>query len=669
MPGIVSVSATPVTGYTTLFAAMSLEAILYGFFQEDVSMGPVSSWPSWGHHFRIARPTADANRPTRDADGVKFSAGAQHHLAWQGDTVATVQNRWGVVTWKTNRTSGQDVNLASINGAGTGAVYRQPYFQHTDSGSDVHFYDSTFRQAVNSAAVGGSVSNFMVWYRRGGLIHNITNGVRGTPVAFQSGAYNGSSPYSWLGSMGVTAPCDVWLDAFIMGQSEISDDVADKLVGIAARRVGRESVLVSLGHPYGSTTPSLNESDFNTRFIHDDVSWQAYRSAYTNGINNAASPNVRHAERAAAMPSVPPAGYTPVLYDDFATDTLVDNKTGGLAAIWYAPLEINPGANNHVMAGNAAFPSAHYVHDASGTGSIKLRMSYVGGQWVSAGFSTLDHNGLGRAWLGPWIQQVRWRFINRAGGMWPAFWAYSQDKYFFRTRSPGELDHQEALGEFPDYVSTSLHVHNPDELGTFTAYGIYNADSFEKISGYQLNTGEGWPTTIDQWDGAYHTFTAWMDETHYILYYDGLQVFKDVIQPQHRRRWSIILDQALASLVTSPALNTSTNYDVEIDYVKVWQPTSLLATVPSAGFSARPTVAGTLTVGSTLTCTPNAVATSSGQLIYRWYRSDGSPIVGAQAATYQLTSAESGKGVRVHVVNAGVKDQPEAWTADTANVA
>lgn len=77
-----------------------------------------------------------------------------------------------------------------------------------------------------------------------------------------------------------------------------------------------------------------------------------------------------------------------------------------------------------------------------------------------------------------------------------------------------------------------------------------------------------------------------------------------------------------------------------------------------------PTVAGTNTVGQTLTGT-NGTFTGSGTItITRLWSRNGAPISGATGATYVLQAADSGKTVRFH--NVGRSQYGEERSASAA---
>jgi hypothetical protein len=79
-----------------------------------------------------------------------------------------------------------------------------------------------------------------------------------------------------------------------------------------------------------------------------------------------------------------------------------------------------------------------------------------------------------------------------------------------------------------------------------------------------------------------------------------------------------------------------------------------IADVYPARFSAPvPTIAGTATVGATLTADPGEWKPAASKLTYRWLR-NGKKIKGAAAATYVLTAADARKKIQVEVTGSAL---------------
>ena len=85
-------------------------------------------------------------------------------------------------------------------------------------------------------------------------------------------------------------------------------------------------------------------------------------------------------------------------------------------------------------------------------------------------------------------------------------------------------------------------------------------------------------------------------------------------------------------------------------------------------WTSAPVLTGTAAVGNTLTCSTGAV-TIAGTRAFEWWRSTAThpvKISGANASTYQLVSADSGKSVKCNVSNTigeAVSWKPSAYTA------
>jgi hypothetical protein len=656
-----------------------LEACLRGWFQEDVPVGDLSGqfWVPRGFNPLSAQASTG---PSRDANmgGVKFTAGQAHYFSFGADTEATVANRWGVVIARCDiaGSPSEYTYVAYSNGLSGGAGYRQPfiYFKGLEAKMGLHFHDDDYRSVEIACETSPATWNFMVWYRRQGMLHAIVNGVRGTPVAFKSASYNALGSASVIGTFPGNVTADTWVDSLIYGQSEISDEVADKLVGLAARRCGRVSALIALGHKYGLTAPRLTEEDFNTRYRHQEGDWQTYRLGSQGNVDVAppsGSLTDRHQHRGEAEPTH--TGFTRVFYEKFDANTLADNITGDLTTPFFAPVEISPG--NLLPAGN--MPSVRIADTtvySVAAGEVRLRMYYTGSEWRTGSLGSVNHCGLGRTWAGEQIRRVKYRHETSAaefpGGIFPdPIWGYNRDYLFWRTRCRIEFDDMEAQGNDNSFMNVTLHVHPPTSPGNFKDTTVRQADDFEKYVGYNFTTSRGFPSNLNWWADTGETFTTTTKIEGGMVYgyQNGRETFRDATHPA--------LMQPLSALVTwghknswSPALDTAHTYDFIIEEIEIWLKSSALELAPSTGFTSRPTLSGTFETGETITCTPNAISTPSSQIVYRWYREDGTPIVGAASSTYVLTADEEGQGIRVHVVNAGIKDQPEAWTADSADV-
>lgn len=681
----------------TLLDLPDFEAHLTSFFAEDAAVGPVSTWTSRGFRARTAT-AAVGEEPSRASASapIRFTGGQPHRLAWPGgdgnpsEPDATVSHRWGYFIVKVAPSANEYVYVGSINGLSGNPQGNQPftYVKGAAQKLGVQWFDTTFRFVDGPMeAASDTAYQFLVWHHRAGKLYANINGVWQAPVNFTSGLWNNVGAPSFFGAYkdpntGVTGTVAATLDllAWGIGQNEISDDVADKLVGLVARYAGREALLTSLGHPYGATPPVLTEADFGSRFVHDDAAFQAFIASDGQGNNNLppGDPGLtaRFAHRGELVGNKLD-GLVPVFFDDFLSNTLVDNAAGEIGRNWFAPCDINPGANVNVAASNQRITDTN-AYQQSGS-DIIVRMYNVGAGWKSGSFASVNHTGNGRTWKYPMYREARCKFVmpvtGQAGGLWAGLpWSYNRDKYFWRTRSTIEYDDMENDGVTGGeaFHNVTLHVHNPDYPGSFTAEGVTTIDRFEKLVGYNVTAvNSGRPADLNWWDGQYHTIGTLVLEDYTYGFLDGRETFRTPTPPMMKEELSLILNWALRDPSRTPAINASQAYDMVVDYVKIMQPPSVLAVVPAAGFTARPTLSvsgGSYVTGATVTCTPNAVATRSAQLLYEWYRTDGSPIAGQYGPTLVLTGNEIGKGVRCRVRNVGVVDQPSAYTADSVNV-
>jgi hypothetical protein len=650
------------------------EAISVAFMQEDVQPGSITSWTSRGFRSKTATTPSGVGAMTRIANygGVSYAKGATQYLSWPVDVHAHLLNRWGLVIARSdlaNNPNQSDIQVGAIHNINSGAG-RQPFIHFTSSEGNrfnAQLVDTTFRTAGQTCSQDYSSWNVLVWCRRGNYLHAWVNGVPATPVEIGASLANNVSSISWLGT-NVAGKADTAIDCFILGQGYISDDFAKKVSAAGMWRVGLQENL-PVDHPHRLTPPTFSDDDMWDRYEHDQADWDAF-SLGSNG-NSASAPSTdptRYANRGQAEPAH--TGYVPIFFDDFLENTLVGaqhDPSVGRARNWYAPFEINPGANVNVNALNATLTDGHgcYVHDGSGTGSVKLILKYSGGAWRSGSFASTDRMGEGRWLKCPFIREMKFRFNvpSVVGGFFPAFWGYS-NHWLWRTRSLTEFDDWEADGLDSSWLNVTAHVHDPVAPGTFVKDDgtIYYGDLAEKIAGYPLNATFQYPATMDWYDGEWHVITSKVEEDFSYMYVDGYEVVRYPTPKALKEPINTIIDFAYRA--SSGAANTAESYEMEIDYVKFMKPASSLAVVP-AEFTARPTLSGTFAVGQTITCVPNITAS---QIDYRWYRSDGTAIIGHTASTYVLTSAEAGLGIMANVKAWSLKDAPEAWTATSANV-
>jgi hypothetical protein len=651
-----------------------LEAVRWSLHRADVPAGPVTSWASRGYVPKLFVP---GNAPTRDERGVKFAKDTPQYLVSSGgEADASASYRWGVHNAYCDIAGNPGVEFARvlyINGLSGGPAYTQPfvYFKPYLGLMGVMWQDPDGACAVEGpCSTDPAVCNSLTWWWREGRLFGEINGVMAPSVEFKSAAYNNGAPYAQLGAYtGQNNGADLWLADSMLGTFELSDDCAMKIASIGMRDAGRLADLVALGHPYSAVEPVVSEDDFGFRHQHDEVAWQAYMSAYTNGVNPAQL-TARHAHRGEAM--VARTGWVPIFSDHFTSNTVADAEAGALGSNWFGPHVISPGM---VDAGVVPAQRLTDTNAYSQSGSeIRLR-HYNDGAWKTASFASVNHNGYGRTWKAPWIRRVLFRYATSApawptGMLYSPAWGYDDLYLKQRTRNRWEFDDLESIGFYPRYVSvTNWGAHPRQVPSTFQAPGIRHHDDYEKVAGYECDVDTGFPGPLNLVDGAIHELITIADVDGMLYgYIDGREMYRDPIQPVMR---DMPLSWVVAAGDVDPAsFDPAHTTDMFIDLVEVSVPAASLTVVPPEGFTARPALSGALTVNSVLTLDPKLVATITGQATIRWHRTDGTTIPAAHnSLTYQLTAAEVGLGVRVEVINAGVKDKPRAWTADTAAVA
>lgn len=640
------------------------EMLLKAWYQETVPEGEVAAWNSSGVKSASAAQATQASRPTRlpANGGVRFAKGASHSLTWAVDTDTPYSTRWGLVIARGDLSNNPAVTagvVASINGIASGSNFgRQPvvYFNATNNTVVVQSYHASGASFSLSAPCSPLLAdwNIILWYRRGWSIGCSVNGVRATPIEFKGWAPNNVSAVSFMGlqnSAGapIAGPMDVAIDALLLGQGELTDGMIDILEGWAAWRVGRQDVLPA-NHPYKAAAPAPGAAtpQVPARYAFSQSAWDTWAA-----IDNA----TKFAQRGQPAPAI--AGYATVFFDDFLTNTVVDDQAGGAGSLWFAPTWLTTVGVNAQAQRPAATPSS-YVHD--GASALALRLLYNSG-WRTGAFASVNNNGAGR-WWGKGIFEIRCKFpalpaLNRPG-FFPAFWAYGREHLVWRTRNRLEQDFFEYDGLDGSWINSTVHVH----AGSipFTSPEIRATDTSDKVCGYPVNPTTGFPATIDIYDGEYHEWYWQIEDDFTYVVLDGREVARVPTTPELRAPKYLLVDWAYDTNKGAVAVQGET-YDMTIDWIRVRQKETDLALVP-VGFSARPSIAGTLTVGQPLTATPN---TTAGTLEYRWYR-DGVPLPAALASTYVLQAEDAGHTLRVHVRALSLVNQPEAWSASTGVV-
>jgi beta-glucanase (GH16 family) len=569
-------------------------------------------------------------------------------LLWAVDKDAPYLHRWWLVIARCDLTNANkaDVSVFCVNGAQGGPSYRQPRicFKTEQKNLVSELNDGQFKVAGGRCSTDFSDWSVIVGYRRGSMMQAVVNGVKSEGQTICALAPNRTKSPSFMGDVNAAMPADVALDCIIIGQSELNDAQIDKLVGWGMWRIGRQSALPN-EHPYRHIPPSTNDrNDEPTRYAFNPSAWAAIRDER------------RFSNRGKPSPSV--AGYTTVFSDDFRTNTLVDDLTGIPSSVWYAPTHLTV-IGGHAKAQRLAERPSSYFHDPANH-TLSLRLLNNKG-WKTGAFSSVNNNGQGRFW-GKGIFEIRAKLPALPAprpGFFPAFWAYGREHLFWRTRNRLETDFWEYDGLDGTYINITQHVHKP-ALAGYADASILTTDVRYKIAGYQLDSSNGFPRTIDIYDGEYHTWYAQIEDDFSYFVLDGYEVARVPTTPELVAPKYIMVDFAFDERKGRALPDPSQTYDMVIDYVRVRKKASDLAKVPP-GFDALPALSGRAVSGSKLSVIPN---TSASHIEYLWYR-DGVPMVGVVGASCTLGVDDLGHKIRCHVRAPSLLDQPEAWTEES----
>jgi hypothetical protein len=409
------------------------EMIVKSWYQDDLSEGEVSSWQSSGLKPVAAVQTAQALRPLKlpNGGGVLFKKGTKMALTWPVEADAPYLHRWWLVIAHCDSSSNAhaiDTSILSVNGADGGSAYRQPRICFNPSAGTFvsQLHDGWLKSEGGSCSTDRGDWNVIVGYRRGFVTQAVVNGIKTAGQEIHALVPNRTNSQSFMGDVNNAMTADVAIDCVIIGQSELNDSQIDKLMGWAMWRVGRQSTLPA-NHPYRQSPPSsVDANDEPARYKFDAETW----------ASGASIANKRYAHRGEAAPAI--HDYTTIFFDDFETNTIVDDATGEQGSLWYAPTHLTMVGVDAKAQRISASPSS-YVHDAANH-TLALRLLYKDG-WKTGAFSSVNNNGQGRFW-GKGIFEIRAKLPKIAGprpGFFPAFWAYGREHLFWRTRTFGSM--------------------------------------------------------------------------------------------------------------------------------------------------------------------------------------------------------------------------------------
>lgn len=670
----------PDNGYTAAFLittgavwAPDPELVVRDFNHTDLPEGLVQSWTSGGIWAKTAtQGNGTTFQPEKLAiGGVKFTKGARQWLQWAPDTRNVLLDRWGVIVVAADLINNPNVgqfNFGYIDGISGGDSYRHPaylldatagvfkaglqtYRFADDGATPIHVFDSL--------PIDGDINTkqLIVWARRENKIYVRVNGVQATP-SYYGGWRPAEESANYISVLGYTPAngnrADFIIYRIMTGQSELNDVQLDKLEGWAAHVYG---IPLPGGHPYEDEPPeSIDANDTPRHYEFDAVDWATFQAAVGSATDLGTD---KYAHRGEA--EVAQTGFETVFFEDFKTDPLVRNYLGPKGSSLYCPL--NPPTT---VLHNAAAPvknTTNYRFDHSGDGTLTLRLEDASGQWRSAAFQSVNVNGVGRAWGGRRLLEIKAKFPLLSPprpGFFPAFWGYNEESYFFQTRPRLEWDNFEYDGINGAYHNQTIHLHEGNI--PYPAEEFVPPSTRQKTIAYELIEANGIDPPVDIYDGEFHVWKYWIESDFTYASVDGLEICRIPTIPELLERYVLLVDWAYRS-----AENVATpgqTYDFTIDYVKVMRKATELAEFPAA-FSARPTLAGTPTVPNQFTLNPRI---TSDQLQVHWYR-DGVPVVNrTDSLTYVLAAGDVGHKIRASVRAMDLIDQPEAWTAESATI-
>jgi beta-glucanase (GH16 family) len=629
------------------------EMIVKSWYQEDLDEGEVISWQSRGVKPVAAIQSDAAFRPAKLANngGVLFKKGLKQALTWSADHDAPYLHRWWLAIARCDlaNANSADVPVLCVNGAEGGPSYRQPRicFKTGQKNLVSELNDGQFKVEGGKCSADFSDWNVIVGYRRGGMTQAVVNGVKSIGQTIYALAPNRARSLSFFGDLHSPMAADVAIDCVLIGQSELNDAQIDKLTGWAIWRVGRQSALPDQ-HPYRRNPPrGTDQNDQPARYIFNGRAWEVFQNAD------------RFSNRGRPAPAI--SGYATVFFDDFMKNTVVDDLTGAPGCVWYAPTHLTV-VGGHAQAQRPSNQPSSYVHDAA-THTLSLRLLHHNG-WKTGAFSSVNNNGQGRFW-DKGVFEIRAKLPMLPAprpGFFPAFWAYGREHLFWRTRNRLETDFWEYDGLDGTYINITQHVHKP-VLAGYDDPGILTKNIRYKIAGYRLDSSNGFPRTIDIYDGEYHTWYAQIEDDFSYFVLDGYEVARVPTTPELKAPKYIMVDFAYDERKGRAAPDVMQTYDMVIDYIRVRQKIADLAQIP-AGFGALPVLSGKSAPGNRLTVIPQTLAK---QVEYRWYR-DGVPIIGEVDPSYLLRADDAGHKIRCHVRALSLLEQPAAWTGESGTV-
>lgn len=642
------------------------------YLQEDVGVDQAPPFTARGTlplSATQSNPSQQPHKNERNA-GVAFEANTGDFLQTKGRNAARWEYRWCLFTFRIDAESGdgQQTVLLDINSGNEGGMSSPKIWYDKTSGLHIQ-YSGVLQSGpdlrimnTHDVFTDGESWNVVVCGIRYGQMFATVNGrplTTETPQLPRYSTKEVKNRTSYIGNRSKDNAAWAY-DALILGITEPSEAMVQKMTGWAAHRLNFEQKLPS-NHPYYAERPFLDAEDFPHRYNHDDVKW----NEWGNLTKSKAVTRVN-----AGGPRQVPEGFQRTFYDDFRARRISDS-TAGEGDLW-----MGVGSNLAVGADAPLIkpeeqPNA-YPHDPV---NQKQNISLVpqGNRWRGSAMYSVNDMGAGYSWKGPKIFRIRCMFPDipqeeLASGLFPAFWSYGTENAQWLTSNRIEIDWFEFDGKVGDYLNgLSTHYHYPAFRGEGNIFAK-NTNSHNRFKAYggRLNEEESnIPGGLYMWDGQYHTWEFVVDEE---MTYINVTITDDNGAEQwvevgrvptvatYLEEVDLQINYAMKSRNGTGEPKNAERQDYFIDWVEVLQKTSDIEAIP-APFTARPKI--TRQTGNRVVCDANLAGITD--VRYYWY-ADGYPLTYGTDNSYTLSSDDIGKSIRCQVKAVGALDKPEAWS-------
>tara|TARA_R110002096_G_scaffold42144_14_gene113775 strand:- start:310 stop:2718 length:2409 start_codon:yes stop_codon:yes gene_type:complete len=645
------------------------------YFQEDVAPGAVAKHSPRGTVRLEAAQESAGVQPNllEPGNGVTFAANSGQFLKMPGRRDAPWDYRWCLFTFRIdgNSGAGDQTILLDLN-RGKSSNYSSPkIWFHKESGLNIRYVglnegglDERLMTTKDIVADGETWNVLVCGIRYGQMVASV-NGRPLSTASEQLPRFSGEwlrDSFSYLGDENNRGNMEWAYDSLVFGLTEPSEAMVRKMTGWAAHRLGFAENLPE-DHPHRTVRPVLDAEDFPDRYNHNDKVWNAWgqmtKDKSVTRVN-------------AGGPRVEIEGFERVFLDDFRANRTAAS-TSGAGDLWLGPgFNIAVGGDAQVLTPGDS-PNA-YPHDAEDKKQIVSLVQQSNKRWRGSALYSVNDLGHGYTWDGPKIVRIRCMFPDipqkeLTRGLFPAFWSYGTENLIWRTSNRIEIDYFEFDGQNGKWLNgLSTHYHYPYFKGDSNIFAR-NTNSYNrfKVYGGELTEEKSKiPGGLYFWDGKFHTWEFVMDR-------DMTYINVTIVDEQGRDQWVEVCRCPTAPIYLE-RIDLQFNYalkashgkpkdgerqDFVVDWIEVLQRSDEIAKVPEP-FTGRPSLSGTNTAGSTITCDPNLVGIRD--IRYFWF-SDGYPLTWGPRNHFTLGEAEAGTEIRCLVKAVGALDQPEAWSS------